>query len=114
VWNTRCTSSSCSSLSMSVNHFGCVVLRQLDGLRAHILMLGRQRRDVARLKCLLQLAEIGEGATDDELRLAFVVAALAISSKPMVDQVELEIIPGRCLPVPRRKTTHLFEEKAHR
>jgi hypothetical protein len=73
-------------------HFGGCVLGQLDGLRAYILMLGGQRCDVARLERFLQFAEIGKRAVDDELGLAFLIRALAHFLKPMVNQVELEII----------------------
>ncbi len=55
-------------------------------------MLGRERRDAARLECLLQLAEVGKRAADQQLRLAFLVAALAHLFKTVVNEVELEII----------------------
>jgi hypothetical protein len=92
-------------------HFGGLVLRQLHGLRAHILMLRGERRDVARFERFLQLAEIGKRAVHDELGLAFVIRALAHLFKPVVDEVELEIIlidaRGR-----QAKDAHLLEEEA--
>src|SRR5450432_3916777 len=51
-------------------HFGGLGLGQLARHGADVLMLGRNRRDASSLQCLLQVAEVGERAADDQLRLA--------------------------------------------
>ena len=57
-----------------------------------VLRLGRDRRDAAVLERLLQLAEVGERAAEDELRLALLAGALAHLLEPVVDELELELV----------------------
>src|SRR5947208_1229885 len=59
---------------------------------ADVFVLGRERRETARLEGFLQASEIGEGAADHELRLALLAGALAHLVQAMVDEVELQIV----------------------
>src|SRR5450631_94314 len=91
---------------------GRLLFRQLDRLKAEVLVQRGERRDAARLERFLQLAEVCKCAADDELRLAFVARRLAHLLKLMIDEVELKFIlinaRGR-----KAKHAHLLEEETH-
>ena len=74
-------------------------------------MLRGERRDAARFQSLLQLAEIGKGAANDELRLALLAGALAHLLESMVDEIELEVILVDARGV-EAEDPHALEEKA--
>src|SRR6185503_6192567 len=72
--------------------FGGLRLRQLDRCRADVLVRRGHRRDAALLERLLHVAEIGEQAARDDLRLALVANAVAHLLEAMVDQIQLEVV----------------------
>ena len=77
---------------MTREDLGGLGLRQLGGNGADVLMLGRQRRDAARFEGLLQVAEVGEGPADDQLRLPLLAGALTHLIEPVVHEIQLQVV----------------------
>ena len=92
-------------------HFRGLLFRQLGRNRTDVFVLGRQRRDAAALQRHLHVAEVGESAADDELRLALLARALAHLLQPVIDQKQLEVIVIDTFRV-EPEHAHLLEEKA--
>ena len=89
-------------------HFGRLLLGQLDRSLADVLVFGRNRRDATLFECPLQRAEVLERAARDQLRLVFLARALAEFLEAVVDQVQLEIILVDTLGA-QAKHAHAFE-----
>src|SRR4051794_28340210 len=85
--------------------------RQLGRNRADIFVLTRQRRDAPALEGNLHVAEVGECTADDELRLAFLTAALAHLLQAVIDQKQLEVVLIDAFRI-EAEYPHLLEEKA--
>ena len=73
-----------------LQHVLGLVLAELGRCDRNVFGLGRDRLDATVFEGLLQAAEVGEGAADDELGLALVARALAELLEAVVDQLELE------------------------
>src|SRR5436305_8882180 len=71
-------------------HLGGLILRQLHRGHRDVLRLGGEGGDAAVLQGLLELAEIGEGAAEHELRLPLIAGALAHLLQTVVDQLQLQ------------------------
>src|SRR3569833_667241 len=71
-------------------HFRGLLLGQLGRNGADVFVFRRYGVDVAHLESFLELAEVGEGAANDDQQLPFLARALSHLLETVVDEVQLE------------------------